>query len=293
MKSIVNIMTPSIKNLKYLLALKQHLHFSKAAEACFVSQSTLSTGINKLEESLDAKLVERTNKSVLFTRLGREIAKKAEDVIFTMQDLVKITQSDFFNSSIKIGVIPTISAYLLPNFLFKLKQKYPKLSPIIIEGTSENIMERVEKMQLDFAIFAFPFEESEMIVRQSIFTDELLLVKYKGYQYKNTDDSSLLLLEQGHCLRKHILSNIQIHKNHISEFSFLNLETLVAMIDMEFGVSFLPKMAIDNGILGKYPNLIVDKNQKRIFRSIGIIYHKNNPNQDNILTLSSFLKPHP
>ncbi|AYQ57491.1 Hydrogen peroxide-inducible genes activator [Bathymodiolus thermophilus thioautotrophic gill symbiont] len=284
-------MTPSLKNLKYLLALKQHLHFSKAAKACFVSQSTLSSGINKLEENLNAKLVERTNKSVLFTPLGEKVAKKAQEVIFSMQDLVKISQLDFFNSSIKIGVIPTISAYLLPDFLSKLKQKYPKLRLVVTEDTSQNLIEKIEKMQLDFAIFAFPFEESKIVIQQTVFTDELVLVKHKHHQHKSIADGSLLLLEQGHCLRKHILNNAQIHKKHISEFSFSSLETLVAMIDMRCGVSFLPKMAIDNGILDKYPNLIIDKNQKKLSRGIGIIYRKNNPWQKNIIILSNFLKP--
>ncbi|WP_225879749.1 LysR family transcriptional regulator [Abyssogena phaseoliformis symbiont] len=107
-------MTPLLKNLKYLLALKQYLYFSKAAKTCFVSQSTLSAGINKLEQDLNVKLVERTNKSVLFTLLGEKVAKYGEKVIFSMQDLVVIANLSFFESTI------TISAYLLPNFVARI-----------------------------------------------------------------------------------------------------------------------------------------------------------------------------
>ena len=276
-------MTPSIKNLKYLLALKQHLHFSKAAKACFVSQSTLSAGINKLEQDLNVKLVERTNKSVLFTPLGEKIAKYSETVIFSMQDLVTISNTNFFESTITAGVIPTISAYLLPNFVSKVKEKYPKLKLVIIEDTSQNLLLKVEQLKLDFAIFAFPFEERTNIVQKTVFQDDLVLVKHK-----NTQNNELLLLEQGHCLREHILDNID--KTKLSQYACASLETLVTMINMEIGVSFVPKIAIDSGILDKYLALSIDKNQPKLSRHVGIIYRKNNPNQENILALSLFLQ---
>ncbi|CAB9544886.1 hypothetical protein BROOK1789C_2025 [Bathymodiolus brooksi thiotrophic gill symbiont] len=276
---------PSIKNLNYLLALKQHLHFSKAAKACFVSQSTLSAGINKLERDLNIQLVERNNKSVLFTPLGEKVVKYAEKVIVSMQDLVAVANLNFFESTITIGVIPTIAAYLLPKFVTKVKQKYPKLKLIIIEDTSQNLLLKVEQLKLDFAIFAFPFEEKANIVQTTIFEDDLVLVKHK-----DTQNNDLLLLEQGHCLRSHILDNSHIDKTKVSQYACASLETLVTMINMEIGVSFLPKIAINSGILDKYPMLIIDKNQAKLSRHIGIITRKNNPNQDNILALSLFLQ---
>ncbi|WXT99580.1 MAG: Hydrogen peroxide-inducible genes activator [Catillopecten margaritatus gill symbiont] len=279
-------MTPSIKNLNYLLALKQHLHFSKAAAACFVSQSTLSAGINKLEQDLNVQLVERTNKSVLFTPLGEKVVKYAEKVIFSMQDLVAIANQIFLESTITIGVIPTISAYLLPNFVVKIKESYPQLKVVIIEDTSQNLLLKVKQLKIDFAIFAFPFEEQENIVQKRIFKDDLVLVKHK-----NAQNDDLLLLEQGHCLRSHILDNSQIDKIKISQYTCASLETLVTMINMEIGVSFVPKIAIDSGILDNYPDLVIDENQPKLSRDIGIVYRQNNPNQDNILALSLFLSP--
>lgn len=275
---------PSIKNLSYLLALKQHLHFSKAAKSCFVSQSTLSAGINKLEQDLNIQLVERTNKSVLFTPLGEKVAKYAEKVIFSVQDLVAVANLNFLETTIKIGVIPTISAYLLPKFVVKVKHKYPKLKLIVVEDTSQNLLLKIEQLKLDFAIFAFPFEESKNIVQKVIFRDDLYQVKHQ-----NTQNNDLLLLEQGHCLRNHILDNSNIDKTKISEYACASLETLVTMVNMEVGMSFLPKIAIDSGILDKYPDLVVNKQQKKLSRSIGIVYRKNNPNQDNILALSKFI----
>ncbi|SFV68495.1 Hydrogen peroxide-inducible genes activator [hydrothermal vent metagenome] len=276
-------MTPSIKNLKYLLALKQHLHFSKAAKACFVSQSTLSAGINKLEQDLNVRLVERNNKSVLFTPLGEKIVKHSEMVIYSIQDLVATSNTNFLESTITIGIIPTISSYLLPNFVSKVKEKYPKLKFVIIEDTSQNLLLKIEQLKLDFAIFAFPFEKRTNVVQKTFFQDDLILVKHK-----NTQSNELLLLEQGHCLRDHILGNID--KTKLSQYTCTNLETLVVMINMGIGVSFLPKIAINNGILDKYPELIIDKKQPKLSRNIGIIYRKNNPNQKNILELGLFLQ---
>lgn len=281
------MITPSIKNLKYLLALKQHLHFSKAAKACFVSQSTLSAGINKLEQDLGVKLVERTNKSVLFTPLGEKIVKCSEAVIFSMQDLLAISNTNFFESTITVGVIPTISAYLLPNFVTKVKEKYPKFKLVIIEDTSQNLLLKTEQLKLDFAIFAFPFEEKVNIIQKTVFEDALVLVTHK-----NRQNNDLLLLTQGHCLRDHILDNSAIDKIKLSQYACASLETLVTMINMEIGISFLPKIAINNGILDKYPALVINKNQPKLSRHIGIIYRKNNPNQDNILALSLLLQPH-
>lgn len=277
-------MTPSIKNLKYLLALKQHLHFSKAAQDCFVSQSTLSAGINKLEQDLNIKLVERTNKSVLFTSVGEKVVRHAEKVIFSMQDLEVVANLDFFESTLTIGVIPTISAYLLPEFVNKTKQKYPKLKLVVIEDTSANLLLKIEQLKLDFAIFAFPFEKKTNIVQTTIFKDALCLVKHK-----DTQNNDLLLLEQGHCLRSHILDNSNVDKNKISQYSCTSLDTLVTMINMEIGVSFLPKIAIDSGILDKYPALIIDESKKELSRDIGIVYRENNPNQEDILALSLLL----
>lgn len=281
-------MLTSTKNLQYLLAINKYLHFSNAAKSCFVSQSTLSVGIKNLEESLNVKLVERNNKSVLLTPIGQKVAKQAQIIILEMQDLVKIANTNFFDSKIKIGVIPTIAPYLLTQFISAIKKEHPQLEIIIHEDTSENLQPKVAQMELDFAIFAFPFEESENINQHTVFQDNLFLVKHKKWQ-KSIGKNSLLLLEQGHCLRTHILDNVNVDKNQISEYSCSNLATLIMMINMEIGVGYLPKIAIDNGILANYPNLIFDKRQLNLSRNIGIIYRKKHPYRDYILALSKYL----
>ncbi len=120
-------MTPTLKNLKYLIALKKNNHFSKAASECFVSPSTFSAGISKLEQDLQVQLVERDNKHVLFTPIGNRIVRQAISALAEINILVETAKLDFFESEVTIGVIPTISTYILPNFLSNLDKYYPKL----------------------------------------------------------------------------------------------------------------------------------------------------------------------
>jgi len=282
-------MTPTLKNLQYLIALKKTNHFSKAASECFVSPSTFSAGISKLEQDLEVLLVERDNKNVSFTPIGKRIVDQAISVMTEMTTLGEMAKLDFFESEVTIGVIPTISTYILPNFLSNLKKSYPKLKASFREDTSDNLLKQLEKAAIDFAIFAFPYELPEYIEDFQVFRDSIYFIKHKNRSKKIMEDGSLLMLEQGHCLRSHILQTNEISNKHISNFSCTSISTLVAMVDMNIGVSFLPKMAIDYGTLEKYPNITLDKNSIKANRDIGVIYRKNNPQNENIKKLARLL----
>ena len=282
-------MTPTLKNLQYLIALKKTNHFSKAASECFVSPSTFSAGISKLEQDLEILLVERDNKNVAFTPIGKRIANQAMSVMTEMSTLVETAKLDFFESEVTIGVIPTISTYILPNFLSNLEKSHPKLKASFREDTSDNLLKQLEKATIDFAIFAFPYELPDYIEDFQVFQDSIYFIKHKNRNKKIIEDGSLLMLEQGHCLRSHILQNNEISNKHISNFSCTSISTLVAMVDMNIGVSFLPKMAIDYGTLDNYPNITLDKNSIKANRDIGVIYRKNNPQNKNIKRLAQLL----
>ncbi len=283
-------MTPSIKNLQYLVALKKTNHFSNAAKECFVSASTFSAGIAKLENDLQVKLVERDNKNVRFTSAGNRITKQAMSVLAEMNVLVSTSKLDFFESEITIGVIPTISTYILPNFLSNINQSHPKLKVSFKEDTSENLLKHLDQAKIDFAIFAFPYELPDYIESFQVFADPIYFIQHKSRKSKEIDNGSLLMLEQGHCLRSHILQNNEISSKHISNFSCTSISTLVAMVDTNIGVSFLPRMAIDFGILSHYPNINIDLESTKAKRDIGVIYRKNNPQEDNIKKLATLLK---
>ena len=282
-------MTPTLKNLQYLIALKKTNHFSKAASECFVSPSTFSAGISKLEQDLEILLVERDNKNVAFTPIGKRIVNQAMSVMTEMTTLVETAKLDFFESEVTIGVIPTISTYILPNFLSNLEKSYPKLKASFREDTSDNLLKQLEKANIDFAIFAFPYELPDYIEDFQVFRDSIYFIKHKNRNTKIIEDGSLLMLEQGHCLRSHILQTNEISNKHISNFSCTSISTLVAMVDMNIGVSFLPKMAIDYGTLDNYPNITLDKNSIKANRDIGVIYRKNNPQNENIKNLARLL----
>ena len=282
-------MTPTLKNLQYLIALKKTNHFSKAASECYVSPSTFSAGISKLEQDLEILLVERDNKNVAFTPIGKRIANQAMSVMTEMSTLVETAKLDFFESEVTIGVIPTISTYILPNFLSNLEKSHPKLKASFREDTSDNLLKQLEKATIDFAIFAFPYELPDYIEDFQVFRDSIYFIKHKNRNKKIIEDGSLLMLEQGHCLRSHILQSNEISNKHISNFSCTSISTLVAMVDMNIGVSFLPKMAIDYGTLDNYPNITLDKNSIKANRDIGVIYRKNNPQNENIKKLARLL----
>ena len=282
-------MTPTLKNLQYLIALKKTNHFSKAASECFVSPSTFSAGISKLEQDLEILLVERDNKNVAFTPIGKRIVNQAMSVMTEMTTLVETAKLDFFESEVTIGVIPTISTYILPNFLSNLEKCHPKLKASFREDTSDNLLKQLEKATIDFAIFAFPYELPDYIEDFQVFRDSIYFIKHKNRNKKIIEDGSLLMLEQGHCLRSHILQSNEISNKHISNFSCTSISTLVAMVDMNIGVSFLPKMAIDYGTLDNYPNITLDKNSIKANRDIGVIYRKNNPQNENIKKLAQLL----
>ena len=282
-------MIPTIKNLQYLIALKKTNHFTKAASECFVSPSTFSAGISKLEQDLKILLVERDNKNVAFTPIGKRIVNQAMSVMTEMTTLVETAKLDFFESEVTIGIIPTISTYILPNFLSNLEKSYPKLKASFREDTSDNLLKQLEKANIDFAIFAFPYELPDYIEDFQVFRDSIYFIKHKNRNKKTIEDGSLLMLEQGHCLRSHILQTNEISNKHISNFSCTSISTLVAMVDMNIGVSFLPKMAIDYGTLDNYPNITLDKNSIKANRDIGVIYRKNNPQNENIKKLARLL----
>ena len=282
-------MIPTLKNLQYLIALKNTNHFSKAASECFVSPSTFSAGISKLEQDLEVLLVERDNKNVAFTPIGKRIVNQAMSVMTEMTTLVETAKLDFFESEVTIGVIPTISTYILPNFLSNLEKSHPKLKASFREDTSDNLLKQLEKATIDFAIFAFPYELPDYIEDFQVFRDLIYFIKHKNRNKKIIEDGSLLMLEQGHCLRSHILQTNEISNKHISNFSCTSISTLVAMVDMNIGVSFLPKMAIDYGTLDNYPNITLDKNSIKANRDIGVIYRKNNPQNENIKKLARLL----
>ena len=248
----------SLRQLQYLVTLSEKLNFTRAAEACFVAQSTLSAGLRELEDVLGAQLVERDRQTVLMTPIGLEVAKRARDILAATQDLVEIaTQARTpMTGLLRLGVIPTIAPFLLPPALQVLRARYPDLRLALREDLTANLLARLEEGELDMALIALPVDTANLRV-EPLFDDELWFVGRKGDPQVRTEavnvtpllTERLLLLEEGHCLRDHALYACGASVNRSTEgVEATSLLTLVQMVDCGFGVALVPEMAVKCGL---------------------------------------------
>ena len=204
----------SLKQLHYLVAISEQLNFTRAAESCFVTQSTLSAGLKELEDVLGARLVERDRQTVLMTPIGIDVAQRARAILAAAQDLAETAAGARapMTGLLRLGVIPTIAPFLLPPCLRLLRERYPDLHLALREDLTAHLLSRLEGGQLDLALIALPYETGNLMV-EPLFDDDLWIVGRKGdFQVKaraiNITPSltdRLLLLEEGHCLRDHAL----------------------------------------------------------------------------------------
>src|SRR5438309_4688882 len=249
---------PTIKQLQYLVTLREHGHFGKAAEACFVTQSTLSAGLRELETLLGIILVERTRRVVRFTALGEKIADKAVKVLRETEELAEMARAQGrpLHGELRMGVIPTIAPFLLPTMLPRLREQWPELKLYLREETSSAACDALHRGQLDCVLLALPFACGE-VDSTALFDDPLFITYPRGeapagktVAAANIDENRLLLLEDGHCLKDHALSacNRPELRAHAAMMG-TSLHTLVQMVDNGLGVTFVPGMAIEAGSL--------------------------------------------
>ena len=209
----------SIKQINYALAVEKEMHFKNAADKCYVSASTLSNAISKMEKQLGFEIFERNNKKVIITKLGKEILKKYKSIKLQLEDIHKISENNSqpLSHPISLGVIPTISPFLMPNAIKSLSGKFPKLNLLISEGQSNDLIDKVKNGDLDMAILALPYKLQGLIPKKFWVEDFFWITKkddarskVKEIKANELDRSELLLLEEGHCLKDHILSACKI-----------------------------------------------------------------------------------
>ena len=250
---------PTVKQLRYFVALCEHEHFGRAAEACFVSQSAFSTAIRELETVLDTQLVDRSNKRVVVTRTGRDISVQARLVLRDLTELVEHAKSGKqpLSGSLQLGVIPTIAPFLLPKVLPGIRKQYPKLQLFLREEQTQVLHEKLLDGELDLVILALPYP-LRGVELMPLFDDPFLLacrdktqlVDPTNYRFNRLQSESILLLEDGHCLRDHALSACKIRSlEKVSRFAASSLLTLIEMVDSDLGVTFLPQMASQSSLL--------------------------------------------
>src|SRR6476646_3903312 len=290
---------PTIKQLQYLVALRQSGHFGKAAEACFVTQSTLSAGLRELETSLGVTLVERTRRIVRFTALGERVADKAVRVLREAEELAEMARAEGkpLHGELRMGVIPTIAPFLLPAMLPRLRSEWPKLKLYLREETSQAACEALHRGQLDCVLLALPSGCGE--VDSAPLFDDRLFVAYPGGEGPKAtavdpagiDEDRLLLLEDGHCLKDHALSacnrpEIRAHASMMGT----SLHTLVQMVDNGLGLTFVPGMAIETGILGGTSVEVKRLESDHGFRRVALIWRRSSPREGEFKLLAETLR---
>ncbi len=291
---------PSLKQLQYLIALAEQLNFTRAAESCFVTQSTLSAGLKELESQLGAQLVERDRQTVLMTPIGLEIAQRARTILAASQDMVELaanTQQPMAGL-IRLGIIPTIAPFLLPHALLLLRERYPDLQLALREDLTANLLVRLEDGQLDFALIALPYDTGKLIV-EPLFEDELWVVgrkndpelKPKAATHTLALSDRLLLLEEGHCLRDHALYACGNPARRTTEsIEATSLLTLIQMVESGLGIGLVPRMAVTNGLTDR-PGLVARPlNKPCPARTIALVTRRSSFRKVELLALAEGIR---
>ena len=251
----------NLRDLQYLVAVADHQHFGKAAESCYVSQPTLSQQIKKLEEYLCTALFERDHRSVRLTPIGQEIVGRARKVLQEADGLVQLAKSagDPAVGELRIGAFPTLAPYYLPKVLPMVRKRLPDLKLYLVEDKTPNLLSQLQSGELDAALLALPIRyeglDAVPLLEESFWlavAKDHPLAKRKSVSVDDMHGLSLMLLEDGHCLRDQALEVCQLAGAHESTtFKASSLETLRQMVASGLGVTLLPEMALrqdDHGI---------------------------------------------
>ncbi len=254
-------MLPTLRQLQYLKLLAEHGSFSRAAEAAHVTQPTLSAGVQELERALGAPVVDRARAGVILTAVGEEAVRRASDILARTEDLMQAARSagQPLTGRFRLGVIPTVAPFLLPAVLPLLRERFPKLRLYLREDLTHRLIAALKAGNLDAAVIALPYDTTGLETA-SVGHDELLAAVPNGHPFaaqarlspKILEGDDLILLEDGHCLREHVLAACRLDGPRAAgedgAFAATSLHTLVQMVGSGLGVSLLPAMAVEAGL---------------------------------------------
>lgn len=273
---------PSLKQLHYLVTLFETRHFGEAAKKCFVSQSTLSSGVQNLEELIGSQLIERDNKSLVFTSMGEDVVVRSRELLARSQDLMELSNctGDGMEGQLRVGCIPTIAPFLLCDLVQEVNRQYPKLNLLLREDTTTNLLAALRNGEMDVLILALPVEingmHSKTVGRDAfkmvISQNQAELVS-TPLRYADLPDESVFLLEKEHCLTDHAVSACKLTtKEKINPFTATSLHTLVQMVANGLGTTFIPQMAIDHGLLDNQNLVVIEPPGQEAYREIGLVW---------------------
>lgn len=292
-------MNLTLKQLRYFSALAETLHFGRAAKQCHVTQPALSMQIRDLEGHLGVTLVERGASGLLLTHEGREIAKRAHDILVAVQDLAAVASHHRhpLAGRLRLGVIPSVGPYLLPKVLPDIHETYPELEFSLRESQTHHLVDDLLNGHLDLLILALPVEPDE-VDTMTLFDDRFTvalppehgLAEKSAIRQEELTGEHLLLLEEGHCLRDQALAVCQAAKT--DEFRASSLATVIQMVANGYGITILPAMALSIEI-GDQRNInIVPFAEPTPVRTIGLAWRRSSPHKSEFIEFGRFIQQH-
>lgn len=282
---------PSPQQLRYLIALSELHHFGRAANACSVTQSTLSAGILSLERQLNVSILDRTaGKRVVFTPLGQEIAEQARIALQgleTVREMVSFAHEPL-SSSLRLGIIPTIAPYILSFLVREIRKTYPKLTLTIQEDITENLMEKLFIGYLDLLIIAMPCSCGGADT-YALYKDKFYLITPKNHVLASLDRVTLhqidpkeiIMLQDGHCLRDQTIDmcrqsqTMKAVNDFSNNFVASSLDTVISMVEVGLGIAFIPEMVIRSGVIVNKDVAVCSLEGNPAWRTIGLAWRRN------------------
>ena len=287
----------TLKHLKYINALATHKHFGRAAEACAISQPALSIQIKELEAMMGAALVERNARPIHMTPLGRELVERAQEILFAVDDLSDVVRAAKgpMSGRFRLGIIPTIAPYILPNIVTSLAEHFPGMELQPREAITQSLVENLFAHKLDAAVVALPI--SDPSIREfALFKEDFVLVRNLKDDDKpvpspgRLKEMKLLLLEEGHCFRDQAISFCDLSgptTQDVMEGS--SLSTLVQMVGAGIGLTLIPEMAVPFETRSADVSVARFKG-KSPSRTIGLIWRKSNPLKEQFLEIGAVVR---
>ena len=290
----------NLRELEYLIAVDEERHFHKAAERCFVSQPTLSGQLKKLEQELGVLLVERNNRQVSMTEVGLAVVQRARIILAEVngiKDTAKYFQ-DPMVGDVRVGIIPTIAPYLLPIIMPALNKQFSELKIWLYEYQTEVLLEKLKKSELDCLILALPIEKHDF-TEVDLFREPFRLAINKNHKLAkmkqvNLGDivqQELLLLEEGHCLRGHILDICLLAGvKEQGQYHATSLETLRHMVGEGIGMTLIPELAVPTKTKKVDEIQYIEFSDPKPNRRIGLLYRNNSYREDTFNHVSELIK---
>ncbi|HVX78954.1 MAG TPA: hydrogen peroxide-inducible genes activator [Bradyrhizobium sp.] len=291
---------PTFRQLRFLVAVTDRRHFGQAARDCLVTQSTLSAGIQELEDLLGVRLLERTRRTVVPTSIGKEIAERAREVLRHVEDLTHAARAAQapMSGPLLLGVIPTIGPFLVPRVMPRLREAFPKLKLYLREEQTARLLAQLDAGEIDAAILALPYPVDGVEIAEIgqdrfwvVCPSNHRLVQAGAVGLRDIAAEDLLLLEEGHCMRDHALAACSLEgaRRNVA-FQGTSLYTLVQMVANGLGVTLLPEMALDAGILSGLPLSALPFEGDMPFRQICLVWRRTAGRHETFRSLAEILE---